>query len=512
MKKFIAPFILASIAVLPSFADEYTDLEKFNTGNSMAWFYSLRTQTQNLDKASEIEAKLCEKITSGKLSAEAFRYACNLIRPIASNAVVDVLKPYLLDDVRCPYVCDVFVVLDSSDVDDALADALEQALAKISADANKNSLPKVIENLVSAISVRGNDKASVIAVANGKDKQLALFAVRALARFKDSAGLMALFDTSVVDVLNDIVAKNDYRKADAVNSLEFIAITAMADGKKSIARKALKNVPENRPNTVAVRAKLMRENERVKYLDALIAEGGELSNAAGKAMNEGRTFENSAWLISKFPTLNRKAKLAAMGSFMITGDTRFYPVIAKELDNPDSDIRGLAIYSARFLCTDDANMARIFNIFKTEQSPMRNYAESVLLENSSFAVQRVLKEKAEAGDMDAIELLIRRGDKSYKDKIWQAFLNEKTRTVAVVKVFERTVTAGDISVLAKEYKKNDKALSLEITKIIIKKMAQYRISRQYIAKALKEALQGNLDKSDANYKLIVEKLKVKDLM
>ena len=102
---------------------------------------------------------------------------------------------------------------------------------------------------------------------------------------------------------------------------------------------------------------------------------------------------------------------------------------------------------------------------------MRNYAESVLLENSSFAVQRVLKEKAEAGDMDAIELLIRRGDKSYKDKIWQAFLNEKTRTVAVVKVFERTVTAGDISVLAKEYKKNDKALSLEITKIIIKKMA-----------------------------------------
>ena len=512
MKKFIAPFIFASITALPCFADEYADLEKFNTGDSMQWFYSLRTQTQNLEKSEEIEAKLLEKIASGKLSAEAFRYACNLIRPIATSSSIDVLKPFLLDEVRCPYVCDVFVVLDSSKVDDVLAVALEQAIAKTSADANKNSLPNVKENLVSAMSVRGNDKASVISVANGKNKKLALFAVRALARFKDSTGLMSLFDTSVVDALNDIVSKNDFRKADAINSLEFIAMRAFAEGKKQIARKALKNVPENRPNVVSVRANLMREDERVKYLDSLIAEGGALTNAAGKAMNNGRTFQNSAWIISKFPTLNRKAKLAAMGSFMITGDTRFYPVIAKELDNPDTDIRGLAIYSARFLCSDDANIAKIFNIYKTEATPMRDYAESVLLENSSFATPRVLKEKADAGDMDAIEFLVRRGDKSYKEKIWNAFLDEKTRTVAVVKVFERTFTSGDVKELAKEYKKADKVLAKEITKIIVKKMAQYRISREYIAKALKEALQGNLDKNDANYKFIVSKLKIQDLM
>jgi len=136
----------------------------------------------------------------------------------------------------------------------------------------------------------------------------------------------------------------------------------------------------------------------------------------------------------------------------------------------------------------------------------------VLVENPSYAVQRVLKEKADAGDMDALEILIRRGDEQYRMKLWNMFFDEKTRTSAVCRMLENTITSGQINLLATNYKVGDNALSKEITKIIIKKMMQYRQSREYIAKAVKIALDGNLDKNDANYKFIVSKLKIEDLM
>ena len=510
MKKIFLASVLSVSASVFCFADNYSDLAKYDAGNSLAWFFNLRTETQNVAKSEVVAQKICQTISNNKLSQEAFRLACNLLKPIATEDCIEVLKPYLLDSQRCPYVCDVFVTLNDSDVDDALRSALKKAMSV--QDANKEPMANIKENIINAMAIRGKDKASVIDVANSKNKKLALYAVRALARFSDDDSLFSIFETSVVSALRDIVAKNDYRQKDAQMSLALIAEKAIMADKKSVARDALKGVPENCPLSVYARAELMSADERIKYLDKLIADGTLLTKSAGRAMNKGRNFENSKWLIEKFPTLNRNAKLAAMGSFMITGDTRFYPTIAPEIDNPDSDIRDLAVYSARFLCTDEANFNKIYNIFKLNEEPVSKFAENVLVENPSYAVQRVLKEKADAGDMDALEILIRRGDEQYRMKLWNMFFDEKTRTSAVCRMLENTITSGQINLLATNYKVGDNALSKEITKIIIKKMMQYRQSREYIAKAVKIALDGNLDKNDANYKFIVSKLKIEDLM
>ncbi len=510
MKKIFLASVLIVSASISCVADNYSDMAKYDAGDSLAWFFNLRTETQDVQKSKVVAKKICQTISENKLSQEAFRLACNILKPIANEDCVEVLKPYLLDSQRCPYVCDVFIALDNSNVDDALKGALNKALAV--KDANKCPMTNIKENIIDAMAIRGKDKSMVVEVANSKNKKLALYAVRALARFSDDDSLLSMFETSVVSALRDIVAKNDFRKNDAQMSLAFIAEKAILAGKKSVAREALKGVPENCPLSVYARAELMSANERIKYLDKLIADGSLLTKSAGRAMNKGRTFENSKWLIEKFSTLNRDAKLAAMGSFMITGDTRFYPTIAPEIDNPDSDIRDLAVYSARFLCTDEANFNKIYNIFKSKEEPVCKFAENVLIENPSYAVQRVLKEKADAGDMDALEILIRRGDEQYRMKLWNMFFDEKTRTSAVCRMLENTITSGQINLLATNYKVGDKALSKEITKIIIKKMVQYRKSRDYVAKAVKVALEGNLDKNDANYKFIVSKLKIEDLM
>ena len=251
---------------------------------------------------------------------------------------------------------------------------------------------------------------------------------------------------------------------------------------------------------------------RAAYLDSIIVADNALSAEAAKLMNTGRKFENSQWLVSKFPSLGRRAKLAAMGSFMISGDTRFYPVIACELDNPDSDIRGLAVYSARFLCSDEANINKIYSVFLKDEDPDSRYAESVLLENTSYAVQRVLKERADAGDMSALRILIMRGDEQYRMKLWNLFFDAKTRTPAVERLLENTITSGELNLLATNYKVKDAALSKAITKIVIKKIAQYKVSRQYMAMAVRRALDGNLPPDDPNYKFIVSKLRIADLM
>ncbi len=510
MKKVFIASVLSISASLSCFADEYLDMAKYNAGNSLSWFYNLRTQAQNMEKADDVADKICQTISKYNLSPEAFRLACNLLKSIADVDCIDVLKPYLLDSERCSYVCDVFVTLDYSDVDDALKCALNKAMSV--SDANKQPMTNIKENIIDAMATRGKDKSSVIEIANSKNKKLALYAVRALARFSDESGLLAIFEKSVVSALRDIVAKNDFRKKDAQMSLVLIANKAVLAGCKSVAREALKDVPERCSLSVFARSELMDEHTRVKYLDSLIAEGGALTAAAGRAMNKGRTFENSSWLLQKYPTLNRTAKLAAMGSFMITSDTRFYPTIATDLDNPDKDIRALAIYSARFLCSDEANFNKIYKIFKSKEEPICKFAENVLVENPSYAVQRVLKENADAGDMEALEILIRRGDEHYRMKLWNMFFDEKTRTSTVCRMLENTITSEQINLLATNYKVGDEALSKEITKILIKKMMQYRLSPEYIAKAVKTALDGNLDKNDANYKFIVSKLKIQDLM
>ncbi len=501
MKHTLLTFIFSASIALPVFGDAYNSLSKYNSGDSLAWFYEIREKTQNMEQAENISEKLCDIVANKKLSDEAFRLVCDLLKPIDDGDCVEVLAPFLLDETRCPYVCDVFVTLQDSDVDDALKSAL----------ANPKASQLCKKNIISAMASRGKDKSSVIGIAKSDDKKLSLYATEALARFSDASGLFSIFDTSVVSALNDILSKNDYRKQAAEDALVMIADKAIMAGNVDLASDALKNVSTKRADAVLARSKLMN-SKRVAYLDSIITTDKDLVKSAGRAMNGLRTFENSSEIIEKFPTLSREAKLAVMGNFMISGDTRFYPVIAKELDSKDDDIRALAVYSARFLCSDEPNLIKIYNIYKSGEAPIANYAENVLVENSSYAVQRVLKQNADAGDMVALEILIRRGDEQYRMKLWNMFFDAKTRTPAVCRMMERTITSGGVNLLATNFKVKDEALSKEIAKIIVKKMMQYRLSREYIAKAVKVALEGNLSKDDPNYKFIVSRLKIEDLV
>ncbi len=466
-------------------------LMSYKAGDSLSWFFDLKTESQKKAKAPMIAKKLLRAIDSGKLNDESFRLACILLKPISpdSEATVDVMKKFLGDKAKVSPACDVLLVLSDNDVDDALEDALEAAIK-----ANDEICAMTI---ISTIAARGNDLDVIAKIANSENKKLASFALVALGRFVSD---------DAIDVLEEIVAKNDCRKKNALRAINSIASTAFMTGEVRLARRAIELVPESCPQSVYVRAATVQKNNEA-YLDSLIAKGGALSQAAGRARNTGRTFDNSQELIAKFQTLPRDAKLASIASFMITRDTRFFPTIAPEMDSADSDIRALAIYSARFICTDEANLQKIYQIFSTKGDCWQ-LARNVLAENPSFAIKGVLQKAADAGDLAALEILVERGDINARNRLLGMFLDSKTRNSKISQAVENTIRYSELKELASHFKGNDEALSKEIAKVIIKKLAKTK-DKEFNARATKEIIGDNLPADSKLRKFIYSKLSIK---
>ncbi len=481
----------APVAEPPLGANPIEAMKNYEPGNSLAWFFELKVDSQKKAKSKNIAKKILGALSSGNIGDEAFRLACVLLKPIApaDSETTGAMRKFLLDEKRVSPACDVLIALSTSDADEALSDALKEALK------SKNYLCAM--NIVSTIAARGEDIDSVAEVANSENEKLACFAVVALGRFCSGSAL---------EVLEAIAGKKDFRRKSAIFAINTIASNAFMSGDVRLARRAVALVPENCPLSVFVRAATI-EKDNANYLDSLIAKGGALSQSAARARNIGRTFENSGELIEKFPKLERDAKLAAMGSFMITGDTRFYHTIAPEIDSADSDIRALAIYSARFICTDEANLKKIYKIF-SDKLDCWQLARNVLVENPSFAMKKVLQEAADSGDLSALEILVERGDIPARKKLLSMFLDSNTRNSKISQAVENTVRYSELKELAKNFKRADADLSKEIAKLIIKKLAKTK-DKDFNSRAAKEIISDSLEDGDPLKKFIYEKLSIK---
>lgn len=489
MKKIILSTLssLCIAACASLYADNYSDFEAYKAGDSMAWFYELRNESMLKAKAPKIEEKLLSIIAEKKIDDAAFDRACEILKPIASAKSVPVLAKFLHSDFRVPWVCSVFITIESSDVEDALIAALDGANAKCSMD------------ILSTLASRGTSAGfkTLKKYVDSSDRQLACFAVSALVKF---------IDGDSVDVLNGVVAKNDFRRQPALQALSMIAYRAAKSGRKALAFSALKNIPEDFSMAVSARAKLAKNAN--KYLDGLIIADGKNVKEAARLIYNTRKFDESEAIISAFPNLSKKAKLAAMGTFMLSGDTRFYPTIAPLLDSPDFDLKDEAVYVARFICTDEANLRKIYPLIKDSNRILSSHARNVFEENPSFAAARILKEAAAAGDNDALVMLVTRGDIDAKRKLSKMYFDGGFKDGKISQMMESTITYGDMRAFAANLKTADAGLRKDVAKIIIKKLAKSR-DKMFVSEAAFEIFDGNISPNDEMYKFIVSKLKVK---
>ncbi len=479
--------VLCSGACASLNADSYSDFQAYKAGDSLAWYYDLSDKADSSLHSSKIQAKLLEILSKEKVSDAAFNRACEIFKFIATDDAIEILSKFLDDEVRAPWVCDVFLAINDDDAFDALAKKLPSAS------------PKTAMSIISTLAKSGDDDyiKDIAKFTNSQDKQLANFAVCALAKYTED---------DAVEVLSDIAKKGDFRAKTAYEALSMIAFDAARKGDKSLASEALEFVPSDFGMSIVARS--MVAKDKMAYLDSLIIADGDNVDEAGRAVYTSRKFEDSQKLIEAFPNLSKSAKLAAMSTFMLSGDTRFYPTIAPLLDSKDSDLRDEAIYSARFICVDEPTLLKIYPLMQDGRRITKGLARNVFLENSSRAAVKILKEKEAAGDMLAFELLVMRGDVSSRDKLMKMFLEGGYKDSKISNLLETVIVAGELPELAKNLKGDNQALRKAIVKIIIKKLAKTR-DDLYMGEAAYEILNGNIDKSDPLYKFIEEKLKSK---
>lgn len=140
---------------------------------------------------------------------------------------------------------------------------------------------------------------------------------------------------------------------------------------------------------------------------------------------------------------------------MLSGDTRFYPTIAPLLDSPDFDLKDEAVYVARFICTDEANLRKIYPLIKDSNRILSSHARNVFEENPSFAAARILKEAAAAGDNDALVMLVTRGDIDAKRKLSKMYFDGGFKDGKISQMMESTITYGDMRAFAANLKTAD---------------------------------------------------------
>ncbi|MDY5582325.1 MAG: family 16 glycoside hydrolase [Candidatus Merdousia sp.] len=483
MKKFAFVFAAPLFACASLFADAYADMQSYKAGDSLSWFYEIRTESLKKGSAKSVEAKILETISAKEIDNAAFERACEILKPIATKKSVPVLAKFLNDDFRAPWVCSVFVTLDSSSVDSALADSLEKADEKCAM------------TVLSTLAARGSSKGldALEKYAQSDNKNLALFAVSAMVKYEDA-----------VKTLSRIADKNDFRRDAALDALSLIAYRAAKSGDKSLATDALESVPADYPMSIGARAELAKN--RVKYLDSIIIADGKNVARAGRLIYNARKFADSEEIIAAFPKLSKEAKLAAMSTFMLSGDTRFYPTIAPLLDSNDRDLLDEAVYSARFICTDEANLRKIYALTQSDNKILASHARNVFEENPSFAAVRILKDAESKGDLFALEMLVIRGDLDAAKKLETKFFDGGYKDAKISQMYENLITYGELPKFASRLNGADDGLRKAICKVIIKKLARNK-DKDFVAETVYEVLSGKVPAEDE--KFIASKLRVK---
>ena len=469
-------FFAALIMSFSAFADSYADMSSYKPGGSTAWFFSLYGESHaTKKKGEEVEAGILAEMEKAPLDTEAFRLACEILKPIAGDKSVPVLKKFLKDPKYCAPACDVLLAVNSSDAADALESSLDGADTGCAM------------SIISTLASMGKGGDAIAKIAKGGDKALAPFAVVALGRLGTNDACASL---------GEIVEAGGEYKAAAIEALSNLAWRAFLSGKVPLAKRALKFVPDDYVGAVVVRGEISKD--RQAYFDSVIIAGGPAVEPAARAMNKGRDFEKSAKLMQAFPKLSKESKLAAIGSFMETGDVRYYPVIAPELASEDDDILAEAIYAARFICADKEALRSILEIYRSGHKPYSDLALLVLEENPSMQISQLLKEND--GDIDVLKILVKRGDIDARSALWKKFFTKDGwKDKKISSAVEKTIAYGELPAFASNFKKvKDEGLRGEMMKIIAKKLASSR-DKNFMKTASKEIFKDNISKEDKLY-------------
>lgn len=497
MKKRFFLTVLCALSFGGAFAaDWYADLASYDAGKSQEWFHALRGQSTDKAKAAEIEKSILEVLSGRKVSDEAFRYSCIILKPIATGDSAKVLSKFLGDENRVVPACDVLQTLGGDSGKEVLLEALK---------ASKN--PKCAAAILNALASAEGCEAKIIDVAlNSEDLGIRKQATLALGRSLNEGS---------VDALLKIAGERDARVVCAYLALCAQAQKALAAGNNALAKKAMAGVPVSFTMAVVSHGNVSADPQ--KFYDGLLMEAqktpgkGKCALMAGRALSGIRDFDKSAGILENFANLNPRLKVIVIGSMIPTCDKRYWKYVAPEIDSDDADLRAEAVYAARFLCDDEASLRKIWELERGKDKTLAALARKVIEENPSEVVDKILREDGDS--LRALSMRCRRADSEALSVLWKKYFDGGWKDKGVAAAVERTVDFGNVCAFASKMKSlNDEKLKMAIGRVVIKVLAAATKSGQsseFMKKAFESTIASNLPETDPVYELAANRLGLK---
>ncbi len=498
MKKIGLYVVMAalSLSCAPIFAvdSENAALEKdiiaYDAGGSMYWYYKAFARIRKGDPT--IECQLLKSIDSGKLSYEALRLCCKLLKECATENSIEPMVKLIKEGKPPVLACEVLLAVQSDKADKALCAILE---------ANKTN-PPVRDEIIITLGKRNKARnlPVLIEFAKSKDLLLARAAINSIGQIDSRKSVDALAE----------VLRAGFSSENSFYIYDALCMQARLDLKtfgffQSRARRALSLVPQNFAPSIGLRAELLAADERIKYLDSIMVQGGDLGKVAGKYTNSGRTYENSKILIDAYPRLSVPEKMSAIRSFAESGDPRFYSVFKDDFDSANKDLRRSAIFAARFICWGNKEaVEKLMALAKDADKDIAAIATDVLVEMKGQMVDVLLWDNP-----DFSKVMILRGSKDHLEALWNRFFtDEGIKDREVSQMVEQTLMWHNLRAFVEKMNSFAKEeYRMAAAKIITKKLALLR-DKDNMQRIANEALQGVVRADDEVAKFISSKLKI----
>ncbi len=471
-----------------SFASEAVAYE---AGGSMSWYYKAFSRIRNRDP--NVEAELLKAACDGKTSYEALRLCCKLLKECATEKSVEPMVGLIKAGKPPVLACEVLLAVPSDKADKALCSLLYENKAN----------PQVRDEIIITLGKRNKARniPALIDFAKSEDVLVARAAINSIGQIDSRKS---------VDALAEIL-RAGFSSENRFYIYNALCMQARLDLKtfgffQSRARRALNLVPQDFAPSIGMRAQLLAADERIKYLDGLVVEGGDLGKVAGKYNSSARTFENSQILVDAYPRLSVEQKMSAIRAFAQSGDPRFYAVFKQDIDSPNKDLRRSAVFAMRFLCwANKEGIEKLMALSKDADKDIADIASDVLVEMKGPMVDILMEDKPEFA-----KFMILRGSKPHLEELWNRFFtDEGIKDRETTQTVEQTLKWYNIRAFAERMKLyTQKEYRMAAAKIITKKIALLR-DKENMERIANEVLAGIVSSDDEIAKFVASKLKIK---
>lgn len=440
MKKLAALFAFSAVPAWALFAASASDISSYQSGGSMAWYHELIADARSPETKASAEKTVMEALASGDISDEAFRLSCKILKASASDECVRSLVRFAENPARAPSVFDVLVSHPTPAADAALIGIVEKskdenALAHAAYALGSRASRKAVAPLL-ALAEKSSGRvldACVVALGHipGRDSAAAVAKIA-----KSGKADPFLVSTALAELRASFIASGD------------------TDGALSISLS-----PDFRPGLLSLAR--MKGAGAMPVLDGIIVSEGPNARYAARIANSGRTFENSGKLLKSFDGLSEGAKVAAVRSFALSGDKRFFPAIKGLIDGSDSPVAIEAIYACEFIGTDAA-VRPLIEILESKNDkgkrPKASHAAGYVLQMMpSEAVNKALKsEYSKTKSPLLLNVLIERANLEYRGELIKRLLDSSDPDLReITSLAERQLGYGGLEPLFKAMQKSD---------------------------------------------------------